>query len=205
MTRFLSALSGAAALAVLASPAFAGVDMTAVAAIAAEPIATGIGANTTEIERRADGITVVKVSLPVDFKYVVVNDLCNAAGACDRLGFIAVFSPSAGDFSPETINQWNALRPPQAFRMADGGTAIVHYVMVRGGLPADTLRQNVEFWNNTIIAFDNFLSNAPSSVAVNAVSVSAAAPTPSHSLLPPAFAHQAIEANMVNGKLLLPD
>ncbi len=195
-------LCGAMAFAAGATPSFAGVDMNAVAAEAALPVAPGAAANTVELQSNADGVTVARVTLPGGFRYVIVNDICAVGGTCDRLGFIVVFNPSAGDFSFAAINQWNALRPPQAFKTTEGGTILAHYVLARGGIPAASLAQNFEFWNDSVLSFNNYLANAPKGVTV---SVSAEIPSPSHSVLNSWFEHELIGNDDANGKLMLPD
>lgn len=197
------ALFGATALAAATTPAFAGVDMNAVAAMAAQPIAQGQGSNTVETSRNADGSTMINVTLPGGFRYLLINDVCQA-GSCNRLGFVVVYSPSAGDYSPDTLNEWNASRPPQAFK-ADGSTVMIHYVLAPDGITAGNLRMNFDFWNDSLLSFNNFLANAPKGVAVK-VSASMSEKAPGHPEgLPTAlFEHGAME-NAANPKLMLPE
>lgn len=192
----------AAALACAATPSFAGVDMNAVAAAAAKPMGPGSGSNTVETQTNGDGGTILRVTLPGGFRYVIVNDLCASAGNCDRLGFIVIYNASAGDYSLDTINQWNALRPPQAFKSAAGETIMAHYVLARGGMAQANIDMNFEFWNDSIFSFNNYLSNAPKGVTV---SVSAQSPALTHSAVSAWFDHEVFSKDDANGKLMLPD
>ena len=204
MTKLAMLKTGAAMIAaafVASGHALAGVDMDAVSALATKPIVSTIGPNGVEAGVSQDGSPRLVVTLPNGFRYVIVNDIC-ANGVCDRLGFLVVFTPAAGDFSTDTLNEWNSTRPPQAFKTPEGATVLVHYVLARGGIPAPTLEQNFEFWNNSIIAFDNFLSNSPKGVTV---SVSQEVPSLRHSLDQVNFSHAKDYANDANMQLALPD
>lgn len=197
------ALFGAAALVAATTPAFAGVDMNAVAAVAAQPIAQGQGSNTVEATKNADGSTMLAVTLPGGFRYLLTSDVCQA-GSCSRLGFIVVYSPSAGDYSPDTLNEWNSSRPPQAFK-SNGSTVMIHYVLAPDGITAGNLKMNFDFWNDSMLSFNNFLSNAPKGVSVK-VSASMSEKAPGHPEGLPAilFDHGAIDS-AANGKLMLPE
>lgn len=170
------ALSGAVAGSMLAASATAaGIDMSAVAQAAARPLGPGVAGNTYEVSSGQNGATVLTVTLPSGFKYLIVNDQCVIAGSpptgCERLGFLVIFGQTAGDFSYETLNTWNATRPPQVFKTPDGRTMMIHYMLARDGVSAGNLAQNFEFWNDSVIAINNYLSAAPKSVAVNASGV----------------------------------
>jgi len=202
MKKLIFAALGAAMVALAATPSAAGVDMNAVAAAAARPMAQGAGSNTVEAQTNADGVTVLRVTLPGGFRYLIVNDICATGGACDRLGFIVIYDPSAGDYSLDTINQWNAQRPPQAFKSAKGETIMAHYVLARGGMAQANIDMNFEFWNDSIFSFNNYLSNAPKGVTV---SVSADGAALSHSAVSAGFEHDLFGKDDANGNLMLPD
>lgn len=197
------ALFGASALVAATAPAFAGVDMNAVAALAAQPIAQGQGSNSVQATKKADGSSMLGVTLPGGFKYLISNDICQA-GSCNRLGFIVVYSANAGEFSTDTLNEWNSSRPPQAFK-SNGSTIMIHYVLAPDGITAGNLRMNFDFWNDSLLSFNNFLANAPKGVSVK-VSASMSEKSPGHPENLPAilFDHGAIN-DAANGKLMLPE
>lgn len=203
MRTIKNAAFGAAAMFAFASSAEAAVDMNAVAIEAEKPVATGMAANEVAVAQKPDGGRVITVTLPGGFKYLIVSDMCGANG-CDRLGFIVFFLPSAGDFSFETLNRWNSIRPPQAFKDDEGSTIMAHYVLARGGVPAATLQQNFEFWNDSIISFNNYLANSPKGITVNA-SAEERSHADYRSMFQSMFEHDEDAKAAANKSLHLPD
>lgn len=155
------------------SPAAAAIDVDAVARAAAAPVQPNGAPNLIEKNVSPEGYTGFRVTRSdMGLKYILLIDGCaDVAGGkkdCARLGFIIIYNQNAGDFSLETLNAWNANRPPQAFKDEGANTYMIHYVLAPGGVTPENLAFNFNFWNDAVANFNNYLAAADSSVAISA-------------------------------------
>lgn len=194
------------AFALAAPAAAAGFDVASVTQAARKPVGVGAPENTFTVTKGDEGSTAITVTLPGGLRYILLMDQCSTPGAaaasCERLGFILIYNQTAGNFSFETMNVWNAARPPQAFVLNDGRTFLVHYMLAPDGVSIGNLDRNFEFWNQSVIGFNNYLANAPKGVTVNAAALQAHQPG---SFVGDYFAHESLPDAAENAAVATPD